>query len=175
MSGEFLKWYKIGKEIIYDERKESVMGVWRKQDMKKSTHIGSVDIQIDTDRLDRNVREVQKLLNMQIVADCDPLIPFRQGALRNSVQYPEGVYGGEVAWNTPYAHYQYIGEIYGPNIPVYDGAGNLTGYFSPPKKKPTGRPLQYHTGGTTDHWFDRAKEKHGAEWIRLVRETIGKG
>lgn len=142
--------------------------------MKINTHVGNVDIKIDTSRIDKNVKEAQKLLNMQIVADCDPLIPFQQGALQNSVNYPEGIYGGEIEWNTPYAHYQYEGEIYGPNIPIYDVDGHLTGYFSPPKKNPTGRPLKQHTDGTTDHWFEKAKEQHKDDWVKLVKETIGK-
>lgn len=142
--------------------------------MKINTHIGSVDIKIDTSRIDINVKEAQKLLNMQIVADCDPLIPFQQGALRNSVNYPDGIYGGMIEYNTPYAHYQYEGEIYGPNIPIYDGGGNLAGFFSPSKKNPTGRPIQYHTPGTTDHWFEKAKEQHKDDWVDLVKKTVGK-
>lgn len=142
--------------------------------MKLNTHVGNVDIKIDTSRIDRNLREAQKLLNEQIVADCDHLIPFQQGALRNSVNYPQGVYGGEIEWNTPYAHYQYMGEVYGHNIPIYDSAGNLTGYWSPPNKNPTGRPLHYHAEGTGDHWFEKAKEQHKDEWVRLVKETVGK-
>lgn len=146
--------------------------------MKINTHVGSVDIKIDTSRIDRNIKEAQKLLNMQIVADCDQLIPFQQGALRNSVNYPEGIYGGEIEWNTPYAHYQYEGEIYGPNIPIKDSAGNVTGWFSPKgkKKNPTGMPITYHPEGTErgDHWFEKAKKQHKDDWVRLVRETIGK-
>ena len=120
------------------------------------------------------MKEAQKLLNMQVVADCDPLIPFQQGALRNSVNYPQGIYGGEIEYNTPYAHYMYEGEVYGPNIPIRDAGGNITGWFSPPKKHPTGRPLQYHTEGTGDHWFEKAKEQHGDDWVRLVKRTAGK-
>lgn len=142
--------------------------------MRIRQHIGNVDIDIDTKRIDRNLKEAQKLLNMQVVADCDPLIPFQQGALRNSVNYPQGIYGGEIEYNTPYAHYQYEGEVYGPNIPIKDAEGNITGWWSPPKKSPTGRKLQYHTPGTTDHFFEKAKEQHGADWLRLVRETAGK-
>lgn len=137
-------------------------------------HVGSVDIDISDARLRRNLKEAQKLINMQIVADCDPLIPFQQGALRNSVNYPQGIYGGEIEYNTPYARYQYMGEVYGPNIPIRDAEGNITGYWSPPKKHPTGRQLQYHTAGTGDHWFDRAKEQHKQEWIDLVKRTAGK-
>lgn len=142
--------------------------------MKLNTHVGNVDIHIDTSRIDENLKEAQKLLNMQVVADCDPLIPFQQGALRENVDYPQGIYGGEIEYNTPYAHYQYMGEVYGPNIPIKDSGGNITGYFSPSKKYPTGRPLRYHTEGTGDHWFEAAKERHGDQWVRLVKETAGK-
>lgn len=139
------------------------------------TAIGNVDITLDTRRLDKNLREAQKLLNMQITADCDPLIPFKGGALRGSLRYPEGLEGGVIEWNTPYAHYQYMGEVYGPNIPIRDAEGNITGYWSPPSKEPTGRHLTYHQPGTTDHWFEAAKERHKADWIRLVQEVVWKG
>lgn len=112
---------------------------------------------------------------MQIAADCDPLIPFRGGALRGSLRYPEGIYGGEIEWNTPYAHYQYEGEVYGPNIPIRDAEGNIVGYFSPPSKEPTGRHLTYQQPGTTDHWFEAAKAMHKNEWITLVQGALGKG
>lgn len=142
--------------------------------MRIRQHIGNVDIDISSARIDRNLKEAQKLLNMQVVADCDPLIPFQQGALRNSVNYPQGIYGGEIEYNTPYAHYQYMGEVYGPNIPIRDAEGNITGWHSPPKKHPTGRQLQYHTAGTGDHWFSKAKEMHKDEWVRLVKQTAGR-
>ncbi len=142
--------------------------------MRIRTHVGSVDIRFNTERIERNIREAQKLLNMQVVADCDPLIPFQQGALRNSVNYPQGIYGGEIEYNTPYAHYMYEGKVYGPNIPIRDAEGNITGWYSPPNKRPTGRSLTYHTSGTGDHWFSKAKEMHKDEWVDLVKRTAGK-
>lgn len=144
--------------------------------MRINSHVGSVDIKIDTKRIDNNIRTAQKLLNMQVVADCDPLIPFQQGALRNSVNFPSGIYGGEIEWNTPYAHYQYQSEIYSPNIPIKDSEGNITGWFSPPgkKKNPTGMEMKHHTPGTTGHWFDVAKERNLQSWVRLVKETAGR-
>lgn len=137
----------------------------------QSKVIGNVEIELNINFPERK-REAQKLLNMQIVADSDPYIPFRQGALRNSVRYPEGLEGGLIEYNTPYAHYQYVGEVYGPNFPIYDGEGNLIGFRSPPHKYPTGRPLTYYTEGTGDHWFERAKADHKQEWIKLVGDTI---
>lgn len=147
--------------------------------MRIRQHIGNVDINIDTKRIDCNMKEAQKLLNIQVVADCEPLIPFQQGALRGSVDYPDGIYRGTIQWGgdavgVPYAHYQYMGEVYGPNIPIRDAEGNITGYWSPPKKHPTGRQLQYHTAGTGDHWFEKAKEQHKQEWIDLVKRIAGK-
>lgn len=142
--------------------------------MKLNTNIGSIGIKIDTKRIDENVREAQKLLNLQIAADCDPLIPFRQGALRNSVSFPDGVYGGIIEYDTPYAHMLYVGQVYGPNIPIKDSEGNITGWFSPPKKHPTGREITYHTPGTGKEWFEEGKRQHGADWVELVKRTTGK-
>lgn len=142
--------------------------------MRINNTVGNVSIKIDTSRIDKNIREAQKLLNLAVVGDCDPLIPFQQGALRNSVNYPQGICGGEIEYNTPYAHYQYEGIVYGPNIPIRDAGGNITGWYSPPNKRPTGRPLAYHTAGTGDHWFSKAKEMHKDEWVRLVKQTAGR-
>lgn len=142
--------------------------------MRINSHIGSVDIKIDTSRIDRNLKEAQKLLNLQVKADCEPLVPFQQGYLRGSAHFPDGVYGGVLQYDGPYAHYLYQGEVYGPNIPKFDDEGHLIGYWSPPKKNPTGRPLTYHTEGTGDHWFEKAKEQHKDDWVRLVKQTVGK-
>ena len=61
---------------------------------------------------------------------------------------------GHVTYNSPYAHYQYMGEVYGPNIPIMDG-GVVVGYFSPPHKHPTGKKMKYSDFEhplATDHW-----------------------
>lgn len=143
--------------------------------MEINNHVGNVHIKLDTDHLSNRIKAAQIALNMQIVADSEPYVPFRQGALRSSVRYPQGIDGGEIEYNTPYAHYLYTGEVYGPNIPIKDAQGNIIGWRSPPKKSPTGRRLQYHTKGTSDHWFDRAKQEHLNDWVDLVKRTVGDG
>ena len=136
--------------------------------MRYDKTIGCVDIHIDTSRIDNNIRNAQKALNMQVVADCDVYIPMQQGALRGSVNYPDGIYGGEIAWNTPYAHYQYMGELYlTEDGRSYANKGGV--------KYLTGLPLQQHHPGTADHWFDRAKQSHCEQWIDLVKREVGKG
>lgn len=138
------------------------------------TRVGNVDAMLNTNRIERNIREAQKLLNEQVVADSDPFVPFQQGALRGNVIYPDGIYGGLIEYNTLYAHYQYYGEVYGPNIPIRDSEGNIVGWYSPPSKQPTGKDLTYHTPGTSDHWFEKAKAEHKDEWVRLVKQTMGR-
>lgn len=135
--------------------------------MKFDKTVGSVNIKLNTGKLDSNIREAQKKLNMQIATDCDSLIPFQQGALRGSLRYPDGVYGGEMAWNTPYAHYQYVGELY----LTEDGR---TFANKNERKFPTGIPLVQHTSGTSDHWFEKAKDQNLNQWIDLVKRTAGK-
>lgn len=136
--------------------------------MQYNRTVGCVDIHIDTKRIDENIRNAQKLLNMQVVADCDEYIPMDQGALRGSVNYPDGIYGGVIEWNTPYAHYQYAGELY----LTEDGRSFAN---NGERKYPVGMPLHYHTPGTSDHWFERAKDAHGQQWIDLVKREVGKG
>jgi len=73
---------------------------------------------------------------------CDPFVPMDEGVLAQSVQ----VYEDRITYQGPYAHYQYIGEVYGPNIPIFEN-GIIVGWFSIPnmKKHPTGREMQYGT------------------------------
>lgn len=135
--------------------------------MKINSTVGNVHISIDTSRIDENLQEAQKLLNEQIVADCDVLIPFNQGAIRSSVNYPQGVYGDEIEWNTPYAHYQYEGKLY----LAANGSSWAEKYE---KKYPTEQQLQYHTSGTTDEWVEVAKEQRLKDWLELVEKTVGR-
>ena len=133
--------------------------------MKYNKTVGMVSIQIDTKRIDDNVRRAQDLLDQQVLNDMIPYMPYQQGAMRGATQIIEP---GLISTNTPYAHYQYEGELY----LTEDGRSWAN---NGEKKYPTGTPLQYHTAGTGDHWFEHAKEEHGEQWIDLVRREVGKG
>lgn len=134
--------------------------------MNINSHVGNVNIRINTDRLDNNLREAQKRLNMLVVSDSTPYIPFQQGQLRSQVRYPDGIYGGSVEWYSPYAHYQYEGELYlTATGSSYARAGEV--------KYPSGRPLNYHTAGTGKEWFEQAKINHKNEWIRQIKDIVG--
>lgn len=66
----------------------------------------------------------------------------------------------EIEYTQPYAHYQFEGEVYGPTYPIYSG-GVLTGWYSPEKKYPTGRKLQYTKPLAQDHWDKPTQENQG--------------
>lgn len=70
----------------------------------------------------------------------EPYVPMDEGILAHNISItPDGVH-----YLSPYAHYQYVGIIYGPNIPIYEN-GVIVGWWSPPNKKSTGRKINYHT------------------------------
>lgn len=84
----------------------------------------------------------------------DPYVPADNLVLAQNVSITADADVGHVTYNSPYAHYQWEGEVYGPNYPIMDG-GEIMGFYSPPHKTPTGRRLEYNTFRhplATDHW-----------------------
>lgn len=132
--------------------------------MKYNKTVGCVSIHIDTKRIDDNVRRAQDILDQQVLNDMIPYIPFQQGAMRGATQIIEP---GLISTNTPYAHYQYTGELHlAENGSSWAHKGE--------RKYPAGRPLHYSTADTGDHWFERAKQEHGEQWIDLAKREMGK-
>lgn len=138
----------------------------------------SVKSEVKLDYLTQKRTEIHKKLNEKIIQDCTPYVPMENGGLRKNVHTEGEDY---IVWNSPYAHYQYYGRVYSPNIPIYekDENGNKTviiGWFSPPGKKkiPTDRYMGYKTAGTTNEWFNAAKRDHGQEWIEYAKSLYKK-
>lgn len=133
--------------------------------MKHSITVGCIDIHIDTNRIDENLKRAQDLLDQQVQGDMLEYTPMQQGYLRDHTNIVEP---GLIEVDAPYAHYQYMGELY----LTEDGRSYA---HKGEKKYPTGLPLQQSHPGTSDHWFERAKQAHGQQWIDLVRREVGKG
>lgn len=142
---------------------------------KISVRVYGDEFTVDVSRFARNLTQAQIWLNTQVVADSNKFVPFQTGTLRSSVYYPEGMDGGAIEWNTPYAHYLHEGEVY--INPKYNASGYIgkDGMWHGWKgqKIPSGRKLKYNTAGTGDHWFRRARDAYGEEWIRGVRRVAG--
>lgn len=126
------------------------------------------NIKVNIDIADLLQEEVETLINDDesriAIHDTygkmiEPWVPMDTGHLAQSPQATPQY----LRYPGPYAHYMYVGEVYGPNIPIKDElTGEIIGWWSPPQKQPTGRKIQYST------------EQHPlacAEWDKVAMQT----
>jgi len=123
---------------------------------------------------------VQQVIDKAVIDYSLQYCPWDTGTLAKSAYGATQIGSGEVVYPGPYAHYQYYGEVYGPNIPIFeDDSGIPTGFFSPPgqKKHPTGRALQYNTDTNPlagAFWFERMKADHVKDIVKEAQNVVGK-
>ena len=123
---------------------------------------------------------VQQVIDQKVIDYCQPYVPASPDrTLEFSAQASTDVGSGEVVWNTPYAHYQYMGIVYGPNIPILQD-GILMGWFSPPgrPKHPTDRELTYDTAQNPmagSYWFERMKADRLNDILDEARRAVTNG
>ncbi len=123
--------------------------------------------------------KVQQVIDKCVIDYCLQYVPWDSGVLGKSAYGATQIGSGKVVYPGPYAHYMYYGEVYGPNIPVFeDDSGVPTRYFSPPgrKKHPTGRELQYKTDVNPlagSYWFERMKADHLKDIIQEAKNAAG--
>ena len=116
---------------------------------------------------------VQQVVDAAVIRECFPYLPFDEGVLAGSANTATEIGSGEVIYDTPYARYLYYGEMYGPNIPITEN-GEVTGYFSPPEKFPTGEKLEYSKEKHPQagpHWFDRAMADHKDDILKEAQDA----
>ena len=122
---------------------------------------------------------VQKAIDKAVIDWNMQYVPFETGTLAKSPYSMTDIGSGEVIYPGPYAHYLYYGEVYGPNIPIFeDDTGEPTGWFSPPgqEKHPTGRELQYSQDINPlagSYWFERMKADHLDDIIKEAKANVG--
>lgn len=103
--------------------------------------------------------KVQKFIDSECIRRMKPYTPFLSGTLERSATIGTVIGSGTIIQKTPYAHYQYYGIVYAPNIPIFRN-GILEGFYSPPVKHPTDRQLKYSTAKhpkAGKMWFERMK------------------
>lgn len=116
---------------------------------------------------------VQKVIDAAVIRECRPYVPFAEGILAGSANTATKIGSGEVVYATPYARYQYYGEVYGPSFPIVEN-GEIVGWRSPPEKYPTGRELEYSTEVNPQagsHWFDRAMADHKDDVLKEAQDA----
>ena len=96
----------------------------------------------------------------------DPYVPFRTGALKNTVTTD----GESLTYNVPYARYHWYGKVMGPNVRMAEGT-----YFSPTKPKHlTGRDMTYSGAPTRGpRWTERMFLERRDELLRSIAVVTG--
>jgi len=124
--------------------------------------------------------KVQQAIDKAVIDWDLQYVPWETGLLGKSAYAATAIGSGTVVYPGPYAHYQYFGEVYGPNIPIFDDdTDEPSGWFSPPgqTKHPTGRDLQYKTDTNPlagSYWFERMKADHADDIIMEAKNNVGK-
>lgn len=139
-----------------------------------------INVDIDISALERRLNraieiddKLKKYAHQRLIAYCEAYVPRETGTLSQNADNNTD----HIEYVQPYAHYQYTGEIYGPNIPMRDANGTIVGWFSMPgqKKHPTGRSLTYSKEVNplaTDHWDRPAMAAHGDDLAQDIADYI---
>ena len=123
---------------------------------------------------------VQQVIDNAVIRYAMDYVPFDTGTLARSPYTMTVIGSGTVTYPGPYAHYMYYGEVYGPNIPVFDDDSDVpTRYFSPPgqQKYPTGRPLTYAKDKNAlagSFWIPRMWADYKDDIIREAKAVVGR-
>ena len=144
-----------------------------------------VHLDLDTEKMlaELNLESgglVQQTIDKSVIDHDMPYCPWETGTLARSPYSVTKIGSGEVVYPGPYARYLYYGEVYGPNIPIFeDNMEEPMGFWSPPgrKKQPTGRPLEYATDINPlagSYWFERMKADQLDEIVREAKAVVGK-
>lgn len=119
---------------------------------------------------------VQKFIDLEVIRQCEPYVPFDTGVLTASASTATDIGSGLVVYDTPYAHYQYYGIVYGPNIPMVIGGEQTFRSPAGAKKVPTGRTLTYNKEVhplAGSFWFERMKADHTTEILDGAKKIAG--
>ena len=108
---------------------------------------------------------------VQAERDCRPYIPRATGRLRGSGK----VYGRTIVWDVPYARIQYFGKVYVDPVRHIAGFPTQAGWRSFAGKKKIRSERNFHHANGVPLWFQRAKDAHLAEWVRLAQGVISRG
>ena len=106
----------------------------------------------------------------------DKYVPYREGHL---AKYRlEG--NNKIFYDEAYAHYMYEGKVMGPNVPIKNEDGIITGWFSPTKPKYyTGKDIKYNISPGHEyagpHWDERMWTAEKNEVLKEVKEYISRG
>lgn len=98
---------------------------------------------------------IQRYIDTQVIKECEPYVPMRDGVLADSARVADG--GGAVEYTAPYARRHYYNT----------GGVDILGRKYGPAKF-SGAPMR------GSHWFERMKQQGGAERILRGAANLAK-
>ena len=118
------------------------------------------------------LKDIQRKVDSESLRYMIPYMPFNSGALIKKTIIATKIGSGEIVCPGPESHYLYMGEVYGPNIPIREN-GQTVGFFSPPQKHPTGEKLVFDTSKNPlagPFWFERMAADHKSDILKEAQE-----
>lgn len=119
---------------------------------------------------------VMKFFVQTCAKKMDKYVPVDTG---NLASYK--IQGNYVIYDQPYAHYMYEGLVMGPNIPIKDENGNITGWWSKGPKHYTGKKIDYSKSIARGHqfagphWDERMWSAEKEDIVKEVQKYIDRG
>ena len=119
---------------------------------------------------------VQAFFTETCAKHMNKYVPYSDG---NLAKYKlEG--NDKIIYDAVYAHYMYKGKVMGPNVPIKNEDGIITGWFSPIKPKHyTGKDIQYRKPSGHEYagpyWDKRMWSAESDKVIKEVQDYVNRG
>lgn len=130
--------------------------------------VGSVKIKVNMRRYRRNLERAQFDLDTIVMQDMTPYMPMQTGSFIQRTEIESASMAGSgivCAGASPQGHFLYEGK-------VMIGENSRSAYAELGEKKVvTQKPITY-ANGRISHWFEKAKEVNGKNWIKAVRKAV---
>lgn len=146
---------------------------------------GSMRLELNTERLNRNLNDAQFALDSAIMTSMQPFMPMDTGQFIDRVKTKNGTLAGtgEVyAAVGPEGRFLYEGYVMvdsvtgkGPMVIPNSPGESILRFRKGAKLKPSNRKISYYRGAhrqATDHWFEAAKKKDEKVWMRAVDQEM---
>lgn len=138
-----------------------------------------VSVDIDMSRIERNINKAQFVLDKAIMTSMVPYMPMDSGQFINITKGMSAAIAGTgkvVAAAPPYGRFLYEGKtLVDPKTgSPWARKGAKKVLVSAFQGKTNAAPNLTYSKGRTDHWFEKARDKDGDNWEKLVQKEISK-
>lgn len=140
---------------------------------------GDIKVKVNLDRFSRQYQDAQKFLDMQVMHDMKPYMPFVTGTFYNVTKGISDSMAGTgmvCAAAGPYGRFLYEGKtmvdiVTGSPWARKDAKKVLVSQYGGQTKAK--EDLTYSNPKATPHWFDTAKKNHSKAWVKGVKRRAG--